>query len=134
MNVITLTHPDCTRLLRLPERGRFGMVTIGVLPPEPLGCVVLDDGDLLIPTGSSRSLVRAAAGRPVSVEFTHRDLDGQVCWTVTGIGLARPMNPLDRPNPLPHTTVTATMPDAFRNGIRVIIARFTGRTVQRAAR
>ncbi|TNC28030.1 hypothetical protein [Amycolatopsis alkalitolerans] len=125
MNSVALTHRECVRLLRSPERGRYGTVTIDDLAPIPLLCLMLDDGDLLIPTGDDRSLIRAAAGRPVSVEFAHRDRDNKQCWTVRGIGLARPMSALDRPRPLPRSTVLAT-PGAFRNGIRVVIAHLTG--------
>lgn len=126
MNSLTLTHRDCVQLVRSPERGRYGAVTIDGVAPVPLACLMLDDGDLLIPTGDDRSLVRAAAGRPVSVEFTHRDRYGHLCWTVKGVGLARPMSSLDLPRPLPRSTVIETMPGAFSNGVRVVIARLTG--------
>src|SRR5437763_15413334 len=89
--VVPLSHADCFRLVSAPERGRRAMVSIDGRPPVQLACVVLDSDRLLIPTGTDRSLVRAAAGRPVSIEFTYHDHGGQASWTVVGMGLARPM-------------------------------------------
>src|SRR5690348_8092827 len=102
------------------------MVSINGAPPVQLGCVVLDDCNLLIPTSTDRTLVRASAGRPVSIEFTQHDHKGRPKWTVVGTGLARPMGYADRPNPLPHTTVTMAMASPFENGIVVELARLTG--------
>jgi len=121
---IRLSHNECVRLLGTPERGRRALVSINGDPPVPLGCLVLDQGRLLIPTGTDRTLVRASAGRPVTVEFAHDD-DGE-SWTVTGTGLARPMGWADRPSPLPRTTFASDMKSPFDNGIVVVLARLTG--------
>lgn len=125
MTAGALTHAECFRLVGSPERGRLGQVSIDGRPPVALGCVVLDSGRLLIPTGTDRTLVRAAAGRPVSVEFSHHDHGGRGWW-VAGMGLARPMGYADRPDPLPRTTVTSAMTSPFANGIVVDVARLTG--------
>lgn len=130
MAAIPLTHAECYRLVGTPERGRHAMVSIDGAPAVRLACVALDNGRLLIPTGTDRALVRAAAGRPVSIEFTQHDHAGGPCWQVTGVGLARPMGYADRPNPLPRTTVTMAMATPFENGLVVELARLTGhRTV-----
>lgn len=126
MGAIPLTHAECFRLVATPERGRRGMVSIDGAPPVQLACVVLDDGHLLIPTGTDRTLVRAAAGRPVWIEFTEHDHEGKPSWRVAGLGLARPMGYADRPDPLPRTTVTMEMTAPFENGIVVDLARLTG--------
>ncbi|WP_232376116.1 hypothetical protein [Amycolatopsis aidingensis] len=102
------------------------MVSIDGRVPISLACVILDSGDLLIPAGTDRALVRSAVGRPVTVEFAQRDRHGNLSWIVNGVGLARPMRHHDPPIPLPRTTVTATMTAPFENGIRVNIARFSG--------
>ncbi len=120
------THSECVRLLGSPERGRRAMVSIDGRVPISLACVILDSGDLLIPAGTDRALVRSAVGRPVTVEFAQRDRHGNLSWIVNGVGLARPMRHHDPPIPLPRTTVTATMTAPFENGIRVNIARFSG--------
>ncbi|HET6502896.1 MAG TPA: hypothetical protein VFG87_19255 [Amycolatopsis sp.] len=122
---IPLSHNECFRLLGTPERGRRALVSINGDPPVPLGCLVLDPGRLLIPTGTDRTLVRASAGRPVTVEFAHDDHGGE-SWTVTGMGLARPMVWADRPSPLPRTTFTSDMASPFDNGIVVEVARLSG--------
>jgi hypothetical protein len=126
---IPLTHAECFRLVATPERGRHAMVSIDGAPPTRLACVVLDPGRLLIPTGADRGLVRAAAGRPISIEFTQRDHDGRPYWTVSGLGLARPMVHADRPNPLPRTTVTREMATPFENGVVVELARLRGHRI-----
>ncbi|WP_116200205.1 hypothetical protein [Amycolatopsis circi] len=126
MDDAELTHRECVRLLRSPERGRRGIVAIDGLEPVPRVCLLLDAGDVLIPAGPDSGLVRVAAWRPVSLEFTDRDKEGRLRWTVRGIGLARPMTGLDVPRPLPRSTVLAAMPDAFRNGVRVVVARYRG--------
>ncbi|GAB3360923.1 hypothetical protein [Amycolatopsis echigonensis] len=126
MDDVELTHRECVRLLRSPERGRHGIVAIDGLKPVPRVCLLLDAGDVLIPTGPDSGLVRVAALRPVSLEFTDRGKDGRLRWTVRGIGLARPMTGLDVPHPVPRSTVLAAMPDAFRNGVRVVVARYRG--------
>lgn len=126
MDDVELTHRECVRLLRSPERGRHGIVAIDGLKPVPRVCLLLDAGDVLIPTGPDSGLVRVAALRPVSLEFTDRAKDGRLRWTVRGIGLARPMTGLDVPHPVPRSTVLAAMPDAFRNGVRVVVARYRG--------
>lgn len=126
---IPLTHAECFRLVATPERGRHAMVSIDGAEPTRLACVVLDAGRLLIPTGTDRGLVRAAAGRPVSIEFSQQDHDGRPCWTVHGLGLARPMVHADRPNPLPRTTVTMEMAAPFENGVVVELARLRGHRV-----
>lgn len=123
---IPLTHAECFRLVGTPERGRHAMVSINGAPAVRLACVVLDNGRLLIPTGTDRALVRAAAGRPLSIEFTQHDHAGRPTWQVTGVGLARPMGYADRPNPLPRTTVTMAMARPFENGLVVELARLTG--------
>ncbi|GLY67795.1 hypothetical protein Atai01_44140 [Amycolatopsis taiwanensis] len=131
---IPLTHAECFRLVGTPERGRHAMVSIDGAPAVRLACVVLDSARLLIPTGTDRTLVRAAAGRPVSIEFTQHDHAGRPSWQVVGLGLARPMGYADRPNPLPRTTVTMTMAAPFENGIVVELARLTGhRTLPQTA-
>jgi hypothetical protein len=86
---------------------------------------LLDCGDFLVSASTDRSLVREATGRPVTVEFTHRDRTGQRGWIVTGTGLARPMRGLDRPNPLPYSSVHS-MRDAWERGLRVYVARMSG--------
>jgi hypothetical protein len=125
--LVPLTHAECLRLVATPERGRRGLVSIDGRPAVPLACVVLDAGRLLIPTGTDRTLVRASAGRPVSVEFSHAEPGGHDSWTIGGMGLARPMSYADRPDPEPRTTVTMMMTSPFENGIVVDIARLTGR-------
>lgn len=126
MHTETLTHQACVGLLRTPERGHYGIVTIDAFAAVPLACVVLDDGDLLIPTGEDHTLVQAASGRPVSVEFTRHDRYGRLCWSIRGIGLARPMRRPDLPRPLPHSTVLTAGLDGFGSGIRLVTARLTG--------
>ncbi|WP_199432831.1 hypothetical protein [Qaidamihabitans albus] len=126
MAATELTHQDCIKLIRSPERSRTGMVAVDGRDSVPLACFVLDNGDVLVPTGESRALLRAAAGCPVRVEFSHRDRDGHTAWTVTGTGLARPLHRRDQPRPFPHTTGALAMLQAFQNGIRVRVARLTG--------
>jgi hypothetical protein len=126
---VSLTHAECFRLVGSPERGRKAMVSIDGRPPIPLGCVAVDSGRLLIPTGTDRTLVRASAGRPVVVEFTQPVRDGLGGWRITGMGLARPMGYADRPSPLPRTTVTSAMASPFENGILVELARLSGERI-----
>lgn len=126
MDDVLLGHCDCVRLLRSPERVRCGIVAIDGGAPVPLACVLLDSGDVLIPTGPDSSLVQMAALHPVSVEFTDRDRLGRVRWTVHGVGLARRMTGADVPRPVRRTPVLAMVPDVFGSGVRVVVARYHG--------
>lgn len=128
MNATPLTHDDCVRLVRSPERYRTGLISVDGHAPLVLACLILDEGDLLIPTASDRTLQRTSRGRPVIANFTHHGLC--TSWSITGSGLARPLCERDRPDPMPHTTMPhTTVPFAgfFENGIRVLMARLTGR-------
>ncbi|WP_236791137.1 hypothetical protein [Amycolatopsis sp. GM8] len=118
----TLSHGECVRLIRAPARYRPVLASIDGQDPVPLTCFVLDEGDLLVPAGRDRELVRRAIGRTVAITVTQRNLHAPGGWTVTGIGLARPLVAADRPDPLPRTTV----PEDFDAGLRVVIARLTG--------
>ncbi|MTD53415.1 hypothetical protein [Amycolatopsis pithecellobii] len=120
----TLTHGECVRLIRSPVRYRPVLAAIDGQEPVPLSCFVLDDGDLLVPAGRDRTLIRRASGRPVAITVTERNLHAPGGWTVTGIGLARPLVAAERPDPLPR----ATTREDFDTGLRVVIARFTGAT------
>ncbi|WP_020658917.1 hypothetical protein [Amycolatopsis benzoatilytica] len=119
----TLTHRDCVRLLRSAGPSRCGSVSIDGLAPVLLACLVLDDGDVLIPALPDSPLVRAAALRPVAVEFACGDPGAGGHWTVRGIGLARLLAGSDVPRP--RTTVLATLPHAG-GGLRVVVARYHG--------
>jgi hypothetical protein len=121
-----LTHQDCVKLVGSPERGRYGVVSIDGRPSVVFACLILGNGDLLIPTGQDMSIVRAAAGRPVTVEFTHPGHRGHGGWIVTGTGLARPLRHGDTPRPIPHSTLALATRGVFDNGFRVCIARMTG--------
>jgi hypothetical protein len=112
------------KLIRSPERYRPVLVSIDGREPVPLTCFVRDDGDLLVPAGQDGSLIRRAAGRTVSVRVTQRSLHPPGAWTVTGIGLARPMVAADRPHPLPRST--SATPADFGAGLRIAMARLTG--------
>ncbi|GAB2999187.1 hypothetical protein LWP59_20670 [Amycolatopsis acidiphila] len=118
----TLSHVECVKLIRSPERYRPVLVSIDGQQPVTLTCFVLDDGDLLVPAGRDRALVRRAAGRTASVNITQRSLHPPGGWTVTGIGLARPLVAADRPDSLPRNLA----PGAFDAGIRIAMARLTG--------
>jgi hypothetical protein len=120
----TLSHRECVKLIRAPERYRHALLSIDGQDPVSLMCFVLDDGDLLVPAGQDPSLIRRAAGRTVAVTVTHRHLHAPGGWTVTGIGLARPLVAADRPVPFPRTT--SAVPADFRAGIRIVTARLTG--------
>ena len=113
-----LSHGECVKLVRSPERYRPALVSVDGREPATLRCFVVDNGDFLVP--GDRALVRAAAGRTVTITVTHRGLAG---WTVTGLGLARPLSPADRPDPLPRLSGRAV---DFTLGVRVVIARLTG--------
>lgn len=119
----TLSHVECVKLIRSPERYRPLLVSIDGCEPVSRMCFVLDDGDLLVPAGHDRSLIRHAAGRAVSVRVSQRSVHPPGSWTVTGVGLARPMLAADRPQPLPRA---AGGPGAFDAGLRVVMARLTG--------
>ncbi|KAA9157460.1 hypothetical protein FPZ12_025145 [Amycolatopsis acidicola] len=119
----TLSHHECVKRARSPERYHRARLSIDGREPERYGCFVLDDGDLLVPTGPDRSLVRAASGRPVVVTISQPGR-GEPGWTITGMGLARPLVPADRPRPVPHTT--GALAGRFANGIRIVMARLTG--------
>ncbi|GAA1939420.1 hypothetical protein [Amycolatopsis minnesotensis] len=123
MNATPLTHDDCVRLVRSPERYRTGLISVDGHAPLVLACLVLDEGDLLIPTASDRTLQRTSRGCPVIANFTHHGLC--TSWSITGSGLARPLREHDRPSPMPHTPLS--LAGFFENGIRVLMARFTGR-------
>ncbi|MEU6641848.1 hypothetical protein ABZ863_04795 [Saccharomonospora sp. NPDC046836] len=126
MTVTSLSHEDCVRLVAAPDRGRVGLLSVDGNRPVPLVCFVQTDGDVLIPTGEDRTLLRAAAGRPVTVEFTHPDPDGDSSWTIVAIGLAKPLNRRDEPAGFPYTSGALAMLEAFRNGLRVRVARLEG--------
>lgn len=121
----TLSHADCVKLIRSPERYRPVLVSIDGCRPVSLTCFVLDGGDLLVPTGGDRALICRAAGRTVSVSVTHQSPHPPGSWTVTGLGLARPLVPADRPQPLPRATSEAD----FATGIRIAMARLTGHAI-----
>ncbi|TNC24182.1 hypothetical protein [Amycolatopsis alkalitolerans] len=118
MRATTLSHTECVRLARSPDRYRPALASFDGAEPIPLLCLVLGDGDLLVPAGQDPSLVRMAAGRTVSVTVADRDTGGG--WVVTGVGLARPLTPADRAG-LPVT-------EDFGTGIRIAMARMTGRS------
>jgi hypothetical protein len=118
-----LNHEDCVKLLQSPERGRRVRVSIDGGPATPLACLVLSNGDLLLPGDRDRSFARRSIWRPVTVEFDYRDSHGRPAWTVTGRGLAQPLRSGDRPHPLPYTTVDLDDDTTFEDGIRVWIAR-----------
>jgi hypothetical protein len=99
------------------------MVSIDGRTPRRLTCLIVGDGDLLIDIDRETPIERAIAGRPVAVEFNHRDHRGNGGWTVTGLGLARPIRSGDKPIPMPYTTLSI---GAFETGVRVCIARLTG--------
>ncbi|PRX46565.1 hypothetical protein B0I33_107142 [Prauserella shujinwangii] len=121
----TLTHRICAGLAGTPERSRGAVLRVEDDDPVPVACVVLPDGDVLVPTGRDRTLARAARGRPVTIELT----DDDAGWTMSGAGLARPLGPADIPWPLPCTGVLAPLRAAFRGGIRIRIARLAGRSL-----
>jgi hypothetical protein len=123
MREVTLTHQECVKLIGSPERARYGMVSIDGRTPRRLTCLIVGDGDLLIDIDRETPIERAIAGRPVAVEFNHRDHRGNGGWTVTGLGLARPIRSGDKPIPMPYTTLSI---GAFETGVRVCIARLTG--------
>ncbi|GHF37531.1 hypothetical protein FHX82_006378 [Amycolatopsis bartoniae] len=116
-----LSHDECVKLVRSPERYRPALLSVDGREPVTLRCFVLDNGDFLVP--GDRALVRAAAGRTVTVTVTHRGLPALAGWTVTGLGLARPLVAADRPDPLPR--ISGGTVD-FAVGVRVVIARLTG--------
>lgn len=116
-----LSHRECVKLIRSPERYRHALVSIDGQDPVSVMCFVLDDGDLLVPAGEDPYLIRRSASRTVAVTVTHRNLHAPGGWTVTGVGLARPLVSADRPVPFPHQTSSE-----FRAGIRVVMARLTG--------
>jgi hypothetical protein len=124
MREVTLTHQECVKLIGSPERARYGMVSVDGREPRRLTCLIVGDGDLLIDLDRERPIERPMAGRPIAVEFTHHDQRGNGGWTVNGLGLARPIRGGDKPNPMPYTTLTI---GAFETGVRVCIARLTGR-------
>jgi hypothetical protein len=119
-----LSHGECVKLIRSPERYRPVLASVDGGDPASLTCFVLDDGDLLVPAGPDRSLIRRAAGRTVAVSVTQPNLHQPGGWTVTGIGLARPLVAADRPDPLPRTT--SSVAGDFATGIRIVMARLTG--------
>ncbi|HVV12279.1 hypothetical protein [Amycolatopsis sp.] len=123
MTARTLSHQECVKRVRSPERYREALLSVDGREPVRYACFVLDDGDLIVPTGPDRSLVRAANGRPVVVSMSQPGR-GDAGWTVTGMGLARPLAPADRPHPVPHTT--GALAGRFDNGIRIVMARLTG--------
>lgn len=118
----TLTHAECVDLVRGPGRTRTALVAVDGAGPVPLACVVVGGGNVVVPTGRDTSLIRAAAGRPVEIEFA----DGG--WTITGLGLARPLEPDDRPL-APRRTGPVALGSSFDNGILVLIARLAGHRV-----
>lgn len=103
-------------------RYRPVLASIDGQDPVPLECFVLDDGDLLVPAGRNPALLRRATGRTVAITVVQRNLHAPGGWTVTGVGLARPLTAADRPDPLPHN---ATAED-FDAGLHIVIARLTG--------
>ncbi|TNC21820.1 hypothetical protein [Amycolatopsis alkalitolerans] len=113
----TLSHGECVRLIRSPQRFRPVLASIDGQDPVSLTCFVRDDGDLLVPAGADRALVRRAAGRTVTITVTQRNLHAPGGWTVTGIGLARPLAAAERPRGISAD---------FGLGLRVEIARLTG--------
>ncbi|SFI66967.1 hypothetical protein [Amycolatopsis sacchari] len=120
----TLSHDECVKLVRSPVRYRRAELSVDGRDAFVRTCLVLDNGDFLVP--GDRALVRTAAGRTVTVTVTHRNRHVPGGWTVSGIGLARPLVAADRPVPLPR----ATEQDLdFRTGVRVVVARLTGQLV-----
>lgn len=116
-----LTHQDCLELVGHPPHSRTAQIAVDGAEPVVLACFVRDTGDVLVPTGNDPSLTRSATGRPVLVEIT----DKHGGWTITGVGLARPLGHRDRPA-FDAGLDTLAMRYAFDNGILVRIARLTG--------
>jgi hypothetical protein len=112
-------------VLRSPERGHLGRVTIDGRPPAELACLLLGEDDLLIVTGTDQRLARSALRRPVSVEFHHLDRATGEEWTVLGMGLGTPLTPQDHRRRLPRTTVTAAS-QVLEHGFHLAVARYTG--------
>ena len=71
-----LSHGECVKLVRSPERYRPALVSVDGREPATLRCFVVDNGDFLVP--GDRALVRAAAGRTVTITVTPR---GRAGWS-----------------------------------------------------
>ncbi|MBK1788450.1 hypothetical protein [Prauserella cavernicola] len=121
MDALELTHSDCLRLVCAHGHSHTAMVAVDGETPVPLACFVQDGGDVLVPTGIDPTLTRAATGRPVTISFAGEHSS----WTVTGVGLARPLDHHDRPA-FQHVLALRY---AFDNGIHVRIARLSGQRV-----
>lgn len=122
MDFPTLTHQECIAVVARPERDRTVVLTITSHPPLTLVCVVRTAGDIIVPTGTDPWLERMAHGKPVTVEFP-----GEPCYAITGVGLACPLRHEDR------LVAKAALPErrTFDHGIRVLVARLTGRRLSR---
>ncbi|MFF5987620.1 hypothetical protein [Prauserella flavalba] len=118
MDTLELTHSDCLALVCSHDHSHTAMIAIDGGRPRPVACFVREGGDVLVPTGTDPSLTRAATGRPVTISFGGE----RSSWTITGVGLARPLGHHDRPR-LPHVLALRY---AFDNGILVRIARLSG--------
>lgn len=127
MTAIQPARRSWVELLAAPHRAQLGMVSVDDAPPVPLACFVLENGDVLIPTGESRSLELAADRCPVRVEFTRRAPDTDRDWVIVAAGLGRPLTRRDEPAPLPYTSGALALLDVFRHGIRVCVERIEGR-------
>lgn len=126
MDLISLAHSECVKLVRSPERCRTALVSIEGRAPMALLCFILDNGDVLIPNGKDPVAFRVAALRPVTVEFSHLDRYGPGGWTITGAGIAYPMTYRDHLTPVTRLAVWQAKVTTFENGLRIRIARLTG--------
>jgi hypothetical protein len=120
-----LTRDECRELIGRSPAGRLGSVSIAGAPPTQLTCLLLPTGDVLIPTGGDRDLVRSASGRIVTVQFEQSARDERSGWIVRGTGQARPTGRRER-MPASSTASALAMLYAFENGIRVSLKEVTG--------
>ncbi|MPZ79029.1 MAG: hypothetical protein GEV28_00945 [Actinophytocola sp.] len=124
-----LTRRECLELIRGRRPVRMAAVSVGGRAPVRVACFPLPDGDIAIPTGTDQSLARAAAGRPVTVQFEQDNPAEQERWVVRGAGKARPLGQRDRPRTAVDTGIALAMTYAFENGIRIDVDELVGERV-----
>ncbi|WIY07664.1 hypothetical protein QRX60_30280 [Amycolatopsis mongoliensis] len=117
-------------LVRSSTRYRCIRASIDGAEPILLACLVLDDGDLLAPSGRERALAELAAGKPVAITATY-ETAGHGTWMMAANGLARPLTPADQPHRLPRAQ--RRFADSFDHGVRIVIARLTAHEITDSA-
>jgi hypothetical protein len=121
-----LSQGECLRLLGQVPLGRI-VYTRQALPAVELVNFTLDDGDIVIRTGSGGKLAAATRGAVVAFEADSVDVAAHTGWSVTIVGYSRAVTDGEEIRRLEQTGLVPWAPGEHDHFIRVSPSIVNGR-------